>query len=120
MDMLGDQWDAVGKSGGSMLLAGTFVRSIDEKFRVAIPKRFRDALVGNEQRDLFITRGTDQSLVLYTEQGLDALARRLEAASPTQQDVRAFWLSRSKSMPRAEFASLLRWCKWLDWNKSWS
>src|SRR5579885_2430573 len=90
MDMLGDQWDAVGKSGGSMLLAGTFVRSIDEKFRVASPKRFRDALVGNEQRDLFITRGTDQSLVLYKEQGLDDLARRLEDDSPTQQDVRAF------------------------------
>ena len=73
-----------------MLLTGTFVRSIDEKQRVAIPKRLRDALQASDSRDLFATRGTDQSLVLYTEQGLAALAQRLEAASPTQQDVRAY------------------------------
>jgi MraZ protein len=91
MDMFGDQWDAVGKSGDyGMILTGTFVRSIDDKLRVALPKRLRDDMVSAEQRDLFVTRNTDNSLSLYTEQGLMAMAQRLTPASPVQHDVRNF------------------------------
>ncbi|MBS0208477.1 MAG: division/cell wall cluster transcriptional repressor MraZ [Planctomycetes bacterium] len=73
-----------------MILTGTFVRSIDEKLRVALPKRLRDDMVSNTGRDLFITRNTDASLSLYTEEGLTAMAQRLTPASPVQQDVHNF------------------------------
>lgn len=73
-----------------MLLTGTFPRSVDEKQRVAIPKRVRESLNLGESAELFIAPGTDGSLALYTKEGLDAFAQRLAAASPTQQDVRAF------------------------------
>ena len=73
-----------------MLLTGTFARSIDEKHRIAIPKRVRDALRLNEKTVLFVTRWTDQSLIIYTEEVFAARAARLADASPTQEEVRAF------------------------------
>ncbi len=44
VDMLGPKWESVGTSGKKMLLTGTFPRTIDEKQRLAIPKRLREAL----------------------------------------------------------------------------
>ena len=73
-----------------MLLTGTFPRAIDEKLRIAIPKRLRDGLQLADQAELYITPGTDGSLALYTEETLTSLASRLAHASPTAADVRAF------------------------------
>jgi MraZ protein len=73
-----------------MLLTGLFTRSIDEKLRVAIPKRLRDALETETGRGIYIAPGTDQSLALYTEEAFSRLADRLAQASPTRQDVRTF------------------------------
>ena len=73
-----------------MLLTGTFVRSVDDKLRIALPKRLRDALAVDENSHLFITPSTDGSLAIYREDALAAMAARLAAASPTQQDVRAY------------------------------
>jgi MraZ protein len=73
-----------------MLLTGTFVRAIDEKLRLAIPKRLRDALGAGPERMLFVTPGTDRSLAIYTEESLGQMAQRLAAASPAGPEVRAF------------------------------
>jgi MraZ protein len=73
-----------------MLLTGTFVRSIDEKLRLAIPKRLRDALAQTGSGILFVAPGTDGSLAVYSEEALSQLARRLAATSPAGPDVRAF------------------------------
>ena len=73
-----------------MLLTGAFSRSIDEKLRVAIPKRLREALGGESRTGIYIAPGTDQSLALYTEEAFARLADRLAQASPTRQDVRTF------------------------------
>jgi MraZ protein len=65
-----------------MLLTGTFPRSLDEKLRITLPKRLRDAAGEPEQEAvLYITPATDGSLALYTEQSLNALAERLEASA---------------------------------------
>jgi len=72
-----------------MLLTGIFSRSIDEKLRVAIPKRLREALESGKQ-PIYIAPGTDQSLAIYAEEALTRLAERLAQASPTRQDVRTF------------------------------
>jgi len=73
-----------------MLLTGAYSRSIDDKLRVAIPKRLREASEGDSRPAVFIAPGTDQSLALYTEEAFARLADRLAQASPTRQDVRTF------------------------------
>ena len=73
-----------------MLLTGNFSRALDEKLRIAIPKRLRDAMQCPIGGGLFVAPGTDASLAIYTEDAFARLAERLAAASPTRQDVRAF------------------------------
>lgn len=73
-----------------MLLTGTFNRSIDEKLRIAIPKRLRDDLGCPPGGWVYVTPGTDGSLGIYTEEAFGRLGERVATASPTQQQVRAF------------------------------
>lgn len=73
-----------------MLLTGEFGRTIDEKLRVAIPKRLRAALDCPEGQGLYLAPGTDQSLAVYTEEAFARLADRLDRVSPTRQEVRAY------------------------------
>lgn len=73
-----------------MLLTGSFGRVLDEKQRVAIPKRLRDAMGVPTGGALYLAPSTDRSLALYTEDAFAALAARLEQVSPTRRDVRAF------------------------------
>lgn len=73
-----------------MLLTGTAQRTVDDKQRIALPKRFRDALAEEAEQGLFVTPGTDGSLAIYTQKGLERVAQRLESASPTAKDTRAF------------------------------
>lgn len=87
---LGALWGRVGKCGRTMLLTGSFARSLDEKLRLAIPKRLREAMKQPDGGALYLAPGTDESLFLYTEEAFGRLASRLEQVSPTRQDVRAF------------------------------
>jgi len=73
-----------------MLLTGTFTRQIDEKLRVAIPKKLRDAMDCPVGGAVFVAPGTDGSLAIYGEEGFGRMAERLAAVSPTHQEVRAF------------------------------
>ena len=81
--MGGDKWCA-------MVLTGTFTRSIDQKLRIAIPKRLRETVNCCRGGVLYVAPGTDESLAVYTEESFGRLAERLAQASPTQQHVRAF------------------------------
>ena len=73
-----------------MLLTGTYSRSMDEKLRVALPKRIRAAMECPEGGGLYVAPGTDKSLAIYTEEAFARLAQRLAEVPPTRQDVRAF------------------------------
>ena len=73
-----------------MLLTGSFARTVDEKFRVAIPKPLRDALGCPVGGSLYVVPGTDGSLAIHTEETLTRWGERLKQAPPTQKDVRAF------------------------------
>jgi len=73
-----------------MLLTGSFSRSMDEKLRLAIPKRLRVALGCSQEGNLYVAPGTDQSLTLYGEEEFARLAQRVGRMSPTRPDVRAF------------------------------
>jgi MraZ protein len=71
-----------------MLLTGTYERSLDDKQRLALPKRLRDLLA--DQGQLVLTPGTDGSLALFPAPAFAALTEKLAARSPTGQEVRAF------------------------------
>ena len=73
-----------------MLFTGRFSRSVDDKFRVAIPKPFRTALGPGEKSVLYVAPGLDGSLALYPEEAFAKVAERLASGSPTARDVRAF------------------------------
>lgn len=71
-----------------MLLTGTFPRTLDDKKRMALPKRVRELL--GEPTTLFVTPGPDQSLWLYTQAGLEQLAAKLDQAPATDGEARVF------------------------------
>jgi MraZ protein len=71
-----------------MLLTGTHSRTLDEKKRLGLPKRVREQL--QETETLFVTPGPDGCLWLYTRDGLEQLAAKLDQAPATDADARVF------------------------------
>jgi MraZ protein len=71
-----------------MLLTGTHPRTLDDKKRMALPKRLREQL--GQPETLFVTPGPDQCLWVYTQQGLERLAERLDQAPATDAEARVF------------------------------
>lgn len=73
-----------------MLFTGEFRRNLDDKLRVAIPKRIRNLFDQNEVNACYVAPGTDGSLTIFTEESFKQLAERLSRAKPTGQNTRAF------------------------------
>jgi MraZ protein len=71
-----------------MLLTGTHPRTLDDKKRLALPKRVREQL--GDPTTLFLTPGPDQCLWVYTQAGLERLADKLDQAPATDAEVRVF------------------------------
>jgi MraZ protein len=71
-----------------MLLTGTHPRTLDDKKRMALPKRIREQI--GQPETLFVTPGPDQCLWVYTQQGLEQLAERLDQAPATDAEARVF------------------------------
>ena len=71
-----------------MLLTGTYPRTVDDKGRLALPKRVRELL--KEPTTLFVTPGPDQSLWLYTEADLERQAGRLDETPATDAEARVY------------------------------
>jgi MraZ protein len=71
-----------------MLLTGTHPRTLDDKKRLALPKRVREQL--GEPETLFVTPGPDQCLWLYTQASLERLAEKLDQAPATDAEARVF------------------------------
>ena len=73
-----------------MTLTGTYTRNLDEKQRLAIPKRMREQFGSEEVTRLYVAPGTEKSLSLYSPAAFDDLARRLSEQSPNRADVRNY------------------------------
>ena len=73
-----------------MVLTGTFERSLDEKQRLAVPKRLREQMGGDEVRSLFVTPEPNLSIGLYSSTAFERLAARLEARSSNRAEYRNF------------------------------
>jgi MraZ protein len=71
-----------------MLLTGTHPRTLDDKKRMALPKRVRELL--QDPETLYVTPGPDQSLWLYTQKGLEQLSEKLDQTPATDAEARVF------------------------------
>jgi MraZ protein len=71
-----------------MLLTGTHPRTLDDKNRLTLPKRVREQL--GEPKTLFVTPGPDQCLWLYSQDGLEQLAGKLDETPATDAEARVF------------------------------
>ena len=71
----------------AMLLTGTFVRTLDEKHRLSVPRSLRQAL---DSTVFYLTPGTDGSLTLFPEGSFAEIAEQLARGSATGPDIRAF------------------------------
>jgi len=80
----------VGEGGSlaQMLLTGTYPRTLDDKKRLVLPKRIREQL--NMPGLLYLSPGPDESLWIYSQEGLDEFARKIDQAPATDTDVRSF------------------------------
>src|SRR5438445_8531170 len=64
-----------------MALSGTYASSLDEKQRLAVPKRLCEDFHEADLNNFYLARGTDKSLVLYSPAGFEKLARRISRQS---------------------------------------
>ena len=71
-----------------MLLTGTHPRTLDDKKRLALPKRIREQV--GEVEQLFVTPGPDQTLWIYTKHELERLSARLDETPATDAEARVF------------------------------
>jgi transcriptional regulator MraZ len=71
-----------------VLLTGTHPRTLDEKHRLALPRRIRDQL-GPVAR-LFVLQGQDKCLWFYRPDDLERLAEKIDQAPAPDAEVRAF------------------------------
>ena len=71
-----------------MLLTGTFSRTLDDKKRLALPRRIREQLENPEA--VFVTPGPDQSLWLYSQPALERLGEKLDQSPATDAEARVF------------------------------
>ena len=84
-----------------MLLTGTYPRTVDEKGRMALPKRVRDLLA--EPSTLFVTPGPDQCLWIYTVAEFERLSGKLDSAPATDAEAKVF---RRLFFPQSEAVDL--------------
>ncbi len=73
-----------------MPLTGTYTRSLDEKHRIALPKRVREQFGETDLETFYVAPGPDRSLELYSPAGFDRLAEQRSALSSSRADVRAY------------------------------
>lgn len=76
-----------------MALTGTYLRTLDDKRRVAVPKRLKDDFAESNLESLFIAPGTQRSLVLYSPKGFAKLGEELAGKHSQQSYLRLFYSS---------------------------
>lgn len=74
-----------------MALTGTYLRTLDDKKRVAVPKRLRDDFAEAELTSLVVAPGTEKSLVIYSPSGFEQFAAKLKTEGNHQKYLRLFY-----------------------------
>src|SRR6195952_4804254 len=89
MERSGGLWGIVaevGWHGGGQMFLGTYTPKLDDKGRLTLPAKFRDALAGG----LMVTKSQDHSLAVYPRAQFEELARKASRTSRSNPEARAF------------------------------
>ena len=70
----------------SVRFVGTYTPKLDDKGRLTLPAKFRDALAGG----VMVTKGQDHSLSVFRAEEFDEIAARIVEASRNDPQARAF------------------------------
>jgi MraZ protein len=73
-----------------MALTGTYTRSLDEKHRLAVPKKLCEDFRESDLTHLYVAPGTDRSLMLYSPAGFEKFARKMAKQSSNRVEVRNY------------------------------
>lgn len=73
-----------------MSLTGTYHRTLDDKQRLAVPRKLRDGLLSEQENVLYIAPETDRALTLYAPAEFDRRARQLEEVTSHQATIRNY------------------------------
>ena len=73
-----------------MSFTGTYERTLDDKFRLAVPKPLRDVLCDQENGECYLAPGNEGCVSIYSTSGFGQLAARLANISTAKADVRGF------------------------------
>ena len=68
------------------MFLGTYTPKLDDKGRLTLPAKFRDALAGG----LMVTKSQDHSLAVYPRDEFEKRARRMADASRSNPELRAY------------------------------
>lgn len=85
-----------------MVLTGTYKRSLDQKNRIAIPKKLREQFSAKDISNLYIIPGTETSLSIYSPETFDQLSDRLKERTTNKSTFRNYLrllYSRSEEVP---------------------
>ncbi|MFT4043831.1 MAG: division/cell wall cluster transcriptional repressor MraZ [Gordonia sp. (in: high G+C Gram-positive bacteria)] len=69
-----------------MRFVGTFTPKLDDKGRLTLPAKFRDALAGG----VMVTKGQDHSLSVFRAEEFDKISEKIVEASRNDPAARAF------------------------------
>lgn len=76
-----------------MALTGTYLRTLDDKRRLAVPKRLKDDFGESNLEYLYIAPGTQRSLVLYSPKVFVSLGETFSGMPSQQNYLRLFYSS---------------------------
>ena len=85
-----------------MVLTGTYKRSLDQKNRIAIPKKLREQFSNEKLENLYIIPGTETSLSIYSAETFNQLSNRLKEVTTNKGPFRNYLrllYSRSEEAP---------------------
>lgn len=87
--------------GGEWCSVGEYQHTVDDKGRMIVPAKFREALGAS----FIVTRGLDQCLFVYPMQEWSVLEQKLKALPLMKSDARAFTRFFSPAPPNASWTS---------------
>lgn len=73
-----------------MPLTGTYERNLDDKQRLAVPKRLKEQFGEGELTSLFVAPGTEKSLFIYSPQAFNTLAAKLSEKATNRVEIRNY------------------------------
>jgi MraZ protein len=73
-----------------MALTGTYLRNLDDKQRLAVPKQLREQFSEGKLSHLYLAPGTDRSLAVYSPDAFGELATRITERSSNRAEFRNY------------------------------